>query len=174
MKRAWDSSQAQQLFTKLQQSQKAGSVDSSSSNNNSNNNNNGNNNNNNSNNTGSSNSNSNTANANSSANTKPESSHWLDMSNHPYASAYSNVSSTSLLPGGSYNGTTGGSNDTKRPRSNKDEEDSDDDDDDDDSDEDGQAQKLAAQAAKPNRKIVKGADGKPKVKLTRGSRACIA
>jgi hypothetical protein len=49
-----------------------------------------------------------------------------------------------------------------------------DDDDDDDDDDDSAAAKLAAAAAKPNRKIVKGPDGKPKVKLTRGSRACIA
>lgn len=97
------------------------------------------------------------------------------MANHPYASAYSNLPSSSLLIGQGPPSAQGGSqSDTKRPRSrDKDDEDDEDDDDSDESDDDSAA-KIAAQAAKPNRKIVKGPDGKPKVKLTRGSRACIA
>lgn len=164
MKRTWDSNQAQQLFTKLQQSQQktaqqananaaAGSGSSSNS--------------------------TSTAakSARGGAASEGAGGHWLDMNNHPYASAYANMSSSSLLTGNapfSGAGSGGSGNDAKRARSTKDDEDSDEDDDDDDSDDDNSNQKLAAQAAKPNRKIVKGPDGKPKVKLTRGSRACIA
>jgi hypothetical protein len=80
--------------------------------------------------------------------------------------------------GGGFASTTSHQPDAKRPRTqgSDNKEDSDDDDDDDeDSDDDGDAGNTSkASATKPNRKIVKGPDGKPKVKLTRGSRACIA
>lgn len=101
--------------------------------------------------------------------------------NHPYAGAYTNMAqSFSGLTSGGFNGAAAPQSvpDNKRPRvspGDKDMSDDDDDDDDDASDDDATAKAaLAAAAAKPNRKIVKGPDGKPKVKLTRGSRACIA
>lgn len=100
--------------------------------------------------------------------------------NHPYAGAYTNMAqSFSGLTSGGFNGSASTSiPDNKRSRvspGEKDMSDDDDDDDDDGSDDDASAKAaLAAAAAKPNRKIVKGPDGKPKVKLTRGSRACIA
>lgn len=146
MKRSWNSSQAQQLFTKLQQQQQKQQQQAAA-----------------------------VAASNTNSNTNSTDSSWLNMANHPYASAYSNLPSSSLLMGqGPQSNPGGGSQtDSKRPRSNKDDDDDDDEDDSDESDDDAAA-KLAAQAAKPNRKIVKGPDGKPKVKLTRGSRACIA
>lgn len=111
------------------------------------------------------------------------------MNTHPYASAYSTMASSfpsSSLQDhrGSFSGSAsfgggGGSQagDNKRPRtstSNDKGGDSDDEDDEDDDSEDEAPATTKAAANKPNRKIVKGPDGKPKVKLTRGSRACIA
>lgn len=99
--------------------------------------------------------------------------------NHPYAGAYTNMAqSFSGLTSGGFNGAPS-MPDNKRPRVSSGDkvlsDDDDDDDDDDGSDDDASAKAaLAAAASKPNRKIVKGPDGKPKVKLTRGSRACIA
>lgn len=101
--------------------------------------------------------------------------------NHPYAGAYTNMAqSFSGLTSSGFNGAAAPQpvpDNNKRPRvspGNKDESDDDDEDDEDGSDDDAAKAALAAAAAKPNRKIVKGPDGKPKVKLTRGSRACIA
>lgn len=112
------------------------------------------------------------------------------MNSHPYAPAYQNMAAsfapshrnqTAFDPGAfAVAAAAVAAGDNKRPRTqgsdNKDGDSDDDDDDDDegDSDDDGNSSKIQAAASKPNRKIVKGPDGKPKVKLTRGSRACIA
>lgn len=147
MKRSWNSNQAQQLFNKLQQQQHKQQQAAAAA----------------------------ASHASTTSNNSSSSSDWLNMANHPYASAYSNLPSSSLLIGQGPPSNPGGStSDTKRPRSDIKDDDDDDDDDDSDESEDDTPAKVTAAAAKPNRKIVKGPDGKPKVKLTRGSRACIA
>ncbi|WVR07996.1 hypothetical protein IAU60_005039 [Kwoniella sp. DSM 27419] len=119
---------------------------------------------------------------------------WAQMSNHPYASAYQGMPNP-FHPSPLHNSTTFDQNPNqtglkdnlnshqeKRPRTNSDvqdyggspqnrEGDSDDQDDDDDDDED-ENEEQGGKKGKGGKG--KNGSGKPKVKLTRGSRACVA
>ncbi|KAK4688546.1 hypothetical protein P7C73_g1570, partial [Tremellales sp. Uapishka_1] len=121
-----------------------------------------------------------------SAPANPEDAVWVHMPSHPYASAYSSIPNpyAAAIPqqaqSQSYQPFSGsaekkarvGDHDMSRHGSsngNNNEAMSDDDEDDDDDDDDDEND-----APKTGKGKAKKGDGKPKVKLTRGSRACIA